>query len=103
MFSQRFKNSTAFIFLFTFLLLKVAGLHSFSHQDDLQGAEDCVWCHLSGTDTHTPVIPAEETYEIATPVVVDSASEEISFYNFIPSSKKPVCLIFNKPPPFYTV
>ena len=103
MFSQRFKNSAAFIFLFTFLLLKVAGLHSFSHQDDLQGAEDCAWCHLSGTDTNTPVIPAEEAYEITTPTIVDSVVEKIRFYNFIPSSKKPVCLIFNKPPPFYTV
>ncbi|MDR6299743.1 hypothetical protein [Mesonia maritima] len=87
----------------TFIFIKVGSLHSLAHSDDIKNANDCVWCHLSGTDSNTPIISAETDYEI-TPIIIPEITREVQLsYHSVASSKTPVCLIFNKPPPFYTV
>lgn len=102
MLNQRLKNSTAFVFLFAFMLIKVVGLHSLTHQDNVDEATDCVWCHLSGVDQNTPVIASKANFELA-PIHFHKEREVINHYTSVNSSKKPVCLIFNKPPPSLAV
>ncbi|MDT0294082.1 hypothetical protein ACFQ3R_06130 [Mesonia ostreae] len=76
-------------------------IHNLVHSDN--DASECVWCHLSASDKNTPILAAEDSFEI-NPVIVHEITKSIQLsYCSIASSKTPVCLIFNKPPPFFTV
>lgn len=102
MLSNRVKYSLSWFFLAAFMLVKVSALHGIVHKDDVKDSKDCVWCHLSGTDNNTPFIAAEEAFELQ-----EIPSQEynivINNYTSLATEKTPVCLIFNKPPPFYIV
>jgi len=103
MLTQKSKNILAFVFLLAFVFIKVGGLHSLAHSDDANDTQDCVWCHLSGTDSNTPIIAAEENHELFPAQYFQQQKHQDNPYQSVASSKIPVCLTFNKPPPFYTV
>ena len=102
MLSNRVKYSLSWFFLAAFMLIKVSGLHDITHKDDVNDDKDCVWCHLSGTDKNIPLIAAEEAFELQE-IPSQESSIVINNYTSLATEKTPVCLIFNKPPPFYTV
>ncbi len=102
MLSKRVKYSLSWFFLAAFMLIKVSGLHGITHKDDVNDAKDCVWCHLSGTDKNTPLIAAEEAFELQE-IPSQESTIVINNYTSLATEKTPACLIFNKPPPFYTV
>ena len=101
--SLHFKKRLSVFFLLAFVFIKVGGLHSLTHTEEANDLQECVWCHLSGTDAHTPLLVAGETYEILSVPVIQPLHLQDTHYRSVVSSKTPVCLIFNKPPPFYTV
>jgi hypothetical protein len=101
--SLHIKKRLSVLFLFAFVFIKVGGLHSLAHSDDAKDTQDCVWCHLSGTDNQTPIIVWEETYKILPAQDFGQQKIQDNHYRSVVSSKIPVCLIFNKPPPFYTI
>jgi len=101
--SLQIKKGLSLFFLLAFIFIKVGGLHSLAHSDEAKETQDCVWCHLSGTDKHTPIIAIEESYEILPAQDFGQHQLQDNHYRSIASSKTPVCLIFNKPPPFYTL
>jgi len=100
--SNKVKISLSWFFLAAFMLIKVAGLHSLTHQDDLKHTNDCMWCHLSGTDNNTPLLASEENFKLQE-VIPQSVIITDDNYISLASEKTPVCLMYNKPPPFYTV
>jgi len=101
--SLHFKKRLSVFFLLAFVFIKVGGLHSLTHTEEANDLQECVWCHLSGTDTHTPLLAVEEPYEVLPAQHLHLQQTLDSHYRSVVSSKTPVCLIFNKPPPFYTV
>ena len=101
--SLHFKKRLSVFFLLAFVFIKVGGLHSLTHTEEANDLQECVWCHLSGTDTHTPLLAGEEAYEILQLPVTPPQVLQDTHYRSVVSSKTPVCLIFNKPPPSYTV
>lgn len=101
--SLQFKKRLSVFFLLAFVFIKVGGLHSLTHTEEANDLQECVWCHLSGTDTHTPLLAAGEAYEILSLPVTQPQQLQNNHYRSVVSSKTPVCLIFNKPPPSYTV
>ncbi|SHI69109.1 hypothetical protein SAMN04488096_103338 [Mesonia phycicola] len=100
--SNKVKISLSWLFLTAFMLIKVAGLHSLTHQDDLKHTKTCMWCHLSGTDNNTLLLVSEAIFDLQE-VVPQDITITNNNYNSLASEKTPVCLIYNKPPPFYTV
>jgi len=100
--ANRVKNNLSWVFLTAFILIKVAGLHGIVHSDDVDDTQDCIWCHLAGTDEKTPLISSSNTFEIEEPVLQEHHFI-ISNYSSLATEKTPFCLIYNKPPPFYTV
>ncbi|WP_417885467.1 hypothetical protein [Zunongwangia sp.] len=101
--SQRTKNSLSVIFLLAFILIKAGGLHSLTHKDDLNKINDCVWCHLSITDSHTPILATDNFVDTSLVIVIQQFYKVDNLYQLTTNLKQPVCLIFNKPPPFFTV
>ncbi|MEO2060305.1 MAG: hypothetical protein ABGW76_09520 [Mesonia sp.] len=57
---------------------------------------------LVGTDKNTPLISAETTFEVEE-TLLQKPTLVINNYTSLAPEKTPFCLIFNKPPPFYTV
>ena len=102
MLSNRVKYNLSWVFLAAFMLIKVAGLHDITHNDDVDDAEDCVWCHLAGTDKNTPIITSEINFEVEDLLPLEPTFV-VNNYSSVATEKTPFCLIFNKPPPFYTV
>jgi len=96
--SNRVKYNLSWFFLAAFMLIKVAGLHGITHTDDADDAQDCVWCHLVGTDKNTPLISAETTFEVEE-TLLQKPTLVINNYTSLAPEKTPFCLIFNKPPP----
>ncbi|MGO3156454.1 hypothetical protein [Mesonia sp.] len=100
--SPHLKQRLSIVFLLAFVSLKAGALHSLVHADDINDTQECVWCHLSATDKHTPIIAAEDFHEIS-PLLLHHIANEVQItYRSLASTKTPVCLIFNKPPPFFT-
>lgn len=100
--SLHFKKRLSVFFLLAFVFIKVGGLHSLTHTEEANDLQECVWCHLSGTDAHTPLLATGEAYDILNIPVTPQQRLQNNHYRSVVSSKTPVCLIFNKPPPFYT-
>ena len=98
MLANRVKNNLSWVFLTAFILIKVAGLHGITHTDDVDDAQDCVWCHLAGTDNNTPLISAETTFEVEE-IILQESILVVNNYTSVATEKTPFCLIFNKPPP----
>lgn len=98
MLSQKTKSILSLVFLSVFILIKASGLHAIAHDHD--SVKDCIWCHLSGTDSSTPILACSdasvEFINLNPPVFV----EVVDHYIPVASSKMDVCSIFNKPPPF---
>jgi hypothetical protein len=91
------KHIISFVFLVGFVLIKTAGLHSLTH-DSAQDAHNCVWCHISGKDQNTPVLPVAEMDAIENPTLAPKPIYT-SHYQSLQSFKTPVCLLVNRPPP----
>lgn len=100
--SLHLKKRLSVFFLLAFIFIKVGGLHSLTHTEEANDQQECVWCHLSGTDAHTPLLATGEAYDILSIPVTPPQQLQNNHYRSVVSSKPPVCLIFNKPPPFYT-
>jgi len=100
---QHIKKSLSIVFLLAFVSLKAGALHSLVHVDDAKDAQECVWCHLSSTDKHTPITAADDFHEINPLILLNIANEVQITYRSLASTKTPVCLIFNKPPPIFNV
>ncbi|MBW2961613.1 hypothetical protein [Mesonia aestuariivivens] len=98
--STHVKHILSWVFLVTFILIKVSGLHGITHTNDKDDAKDCVWCHLAGTDQNTPLIAADTIFDFQE-ILVQETTLVINNYKSISTEKTPFCLIFNKPPPFY--
>ena len=96
--SNRVKHNLSWFFFAAFMLIKVAGLHGITHTDDADDAQDCVWCHLAGTDKNTPLISAETTFEVEE-IILQEPILVVNNYTSVATEKTPFCLIFNKPPP----
>jgi len=99
--SPHIKKSLSIVFLLAFISIKAGTTHSLVHSDS--DTQECVWCHLSAKDNHTPIIASEVAHEISPLILFNIAKEVEITYRSLASTKTPVCLIFNKPPPFLSV
>src|SRR5699024_2800676 len=101
MFSQKTKHTLAYVFLISFVLLKISGLHAFAHhsQDDIR---NCVICHLTSRDNSTPVISFDNHVEIGIFRTL-VFPRVVNHYISLTSERPEVCELFNRPPPLYTV
>lgn len=102
MFSQKSKHIIAQVFLFTFILIKAAGLHAFMHKDNPDSAKKCVLCHLTSRENSTPLLSTDNQVDF---VVFEKKifAKVTNHYEVVASEKPETCQLFNKPPPFYTV
>lgn len=97
MLSQKTKNILSLVFLSVFILIKASGLHAVTHNHD--SAKDCIWCHLSGTDSTTPILTGPDSsveFVNLNPVIYLEVTDH---YVPVASCKMDVCSIYNKPPP----
>lgn len=97
MLTKNWKHTLSFVFLVGFVLIKTAGLHSLTH-NSAQEAHDCVWCHISGKDQQTPVLPVAEIEAVENPLAVPQPNY-IRHYQSLHPFTKPVCSLVSRPPP----
>lgn len=102
MLSKKVKHSIGFLFLFAFLLVEVADLHVFAHDNTTNSPEKCVWCQISHTQAElTAVLPASSV-EIVCPTLLENSYTQPD-YTYAFSIKSSFCDLYNKPPPFVKV
>ncbi len=98
MLSKKVKHSISFIFLFAFLLVEVADLHVFAHDDKNNTPEKCVWCQISHTQADLTAVLPSASAEIGSPTFFEQAYLQ-PVYTYALSTKLPICDLYNKPPP----
>lgn len=92
----RIKNFVAYTFAIAFLLLKVAGLHVFTHDQD--NVEHCEVCDLVSISNFTPLVN-----DVAESPIIGEvcfyADVVISRYSFTYSKTTHITCLFSRPPP----
>lgn len=83
--SLHLKKRLSVFFLLAFVFIKVGGLHSLTHTEEANDVQECVWCHLSGTDAHTPLLVAGEAYEILSVPVTQPLHLQDNYYRSVVS------------------
>lgn len=80
------------------MLVEVADLHVFTHDDTTNSPEKCVWCQISHAQVDLTAVLPTPSVEIVSPSLLENSYKQ-PVYTYEFSTKPSFCDLYNKPPP----
>lgn len=98
MFLRKGVKIVSFLFLIAFIFVKASGFHAFTHHDDGQQTEHCMWCDVAVESTQQVSLIQFFDFSINTPPVQDEIAKPLASQTAFPTFHADGTL-FCRPPP----